>query len=83
MKNILSIEMYKNFLKLSIAMCILVSPELTKTHVTYANSLLSEFVTELKTIYGKSIMTYKVHSLQHIVGDAECFNGLQLFRLFI
>ena len=76
MNNILSVEMYQNFLKLSVAMCILVSPELTKTHVTYANSLLSEFVVEMETIYGRSIMTYNVHSLLHIAGDAEYFNGL-------
>ena len=51
LKNILPSEMYKNFMCLSVAICILYNSSLVDKHVSFANDLLKHFIHQARYIY--------------------------------
>ncbi|KAL2102150.1 hypothetical protein ACEWY4_001318 [Coilia grayii] len=76
LKGILPDEMYHHFMAFSVAMCILVSPHLTKNHSTYAHELLTYVVEQGRFIYGEEFLVFNVHSLLHITADAIKYGSL-------
>lgn len=76
LKGLLSPEMYSNFLDLSVAARILLSPGLHDTYLDYADQLLKYFVQCFSSLYGEQQLVYNVHSLIHIADDARRFGSL-------
>jgi hypothetical protein len=75
LKSILSTKYYNNFLSLSVAMTILLSPDLC-LYISYANDLLRYFVKNFGKLYGENQLVYNVHCLTHLAEDAQRFGPL-------
>lgn len=82
LRDVLSDTIYSNFLLLSTAVSILVSPSLSSTHSDYANSLLHSFVGHFSDIYGRDQVVYNVHGLTHLAQDAKNFGSLDNISAF-
>lgn len=72
---------YKNFLVLSSAMRILLSP-LCKEYCYYAKKLLRCFVANFAKIYGTKFLVNNTHSLLHLADDATKYGPLDLVSCF-
>lgn len=69
-------EIYHHFLSLSIAMTILLSPNLCLKYQQYAQDLLVNFVRMTRELYGLKFLTHNFHSLIHISDDFNSFGPL-------
>lgn len=82
LKGILRDELFEHFLTLSIAISILVCPELAQTHLNYASELLKYFVAKASELYGEEFIVYNVHSLLHMTEDVAVHGSLDRFSAF-
>ncbi|KYN22279.1 hypothetical protein ALC57_05315 [Trachymyrmex cornetzi] len=82
MKSILSPICYDHFLCLSVAIRILIDPQLCVTSNDYANLLLLYFVSNYGNIYGEEYLSYNVHNLIHLTKDVDNFGSLDNFSCF-
>jgi hypothetical protein len=73
---------YENFLRLSVAMTILLDPKLAKAHADYAEKLMQQFVRDYRSVYGVDMVVYNVHCLLHIAQDARKFGHLDNVSAF-
>ena len=78
LKGIVSESMYEHFLRLHIALSILLndSKEFRDHFLGYSRNLLLWFVSKSQDIYGKGFVTYNVHSLIHLCEDVSKFSKL-------
>lgn len=83
MKGVLPPEFYMNFMALSVAVSILVSPNFIRYHIDYAHQLLEYFVESGRNLYGEEFLVYNVHSLLHLTDDARTYGNLDNFSAFI
>lgn len=83
LKNILSERMYNNFMFLNISMTILLSSNIPKKLLKYANSLLNFFVSDFENIYGKHMVSHNIHGLIHICSDYERYGHLDTCSCFV
>lgn len=74
-------QQYKNFLVLSTAMRILLSP-LCREYYGYAQKLLRCFVTNFAKIYGTTFLVNNTHSLLHLADDAKRYGPLDSVSCF-
>lgn len=81
-KQYLSVEYYTHFLLLHVAVKLLSQDNITVDDRQYADELLNCFVTNCESFYGKSFVTYNVHSLLHLVDDVSRFGALDRFSAF-
>lgn len=72
---------YRNFLVLSCAMRILLSP-LCREFCGFARKLLRFFVTNFAKIYGTKVLVNNTHSLIHLADDAEKYGPLDSVLCF-
>lgn len=75
LKKTLSINCYKHFMALSIAMIVLLSPD-HSSYVNYARNLLKYFVHSFKDLYGSHYISHNIHGLLHIADDYERYGPL-------
>lgn len=80
LKDSLSPQKYKHFLKLSIATRILLSNN--RSWYPFARHLFFEFGKDMSTLYCKEFLVYNVHSLVHITDDADIFGSLETINAF-
>jgi hypothetical protein len=83
LKGILRDDIYANFLELSVAISIAVSPSLVSIHHDYAHQLLLHFVDGCHELYGPEFLVYNIHSMTHIISEAEQFGCLDNCSGFI
>lgn len=76
LKGILRDDLYDNFMTLSVAISILVSPQLVASYANYAKELLIHFVHQARNLYGDEFLVYNVHSLLHLGDDAVEYGSL-------
>ena len=77
-----SMQLYNNFLDVSVAMTILVSPSLAQQYGYYAHWLLLYFVEQAHLIYGHGFMVYNVHSLLHFSKDVRVHGSFDKISAF-
>lgn len=82
LKNILNEEMYQHFLKLSLAMRILLHKRDCFENNACANELLVSFVKFVPHFYGEQFLTFNFHCLTHIANDAKFYGSLENFSAF-
>lgn len=84
LKNILSNEVYENFITLHVAISILCSKRYCyqKKWSNYAQNLIECFVKQYGIIYGKHNISYNIHGLLHLVDDVENYGSLDYFSTF-
>lgn len=82
LREVLSPDLYANFLLLSTAMAMLVSPFFARKYNEYANSLLHAFVEHFARLYGNDQLVYNVHGLTHLAQDAKHFGNLDVISSF-
>lgn len=84
LKDILSPEVYNNFLTIHVAASILSSSYLSSisSYIDYAQELIEHFVKTFKIIYGAHNVSHNVHSLLHITEDVKQFGPLDIFSTF-
>jgi len=84
LKNILSNEVYENFITLHVAISILCSKRYCyqKKWLNYAQNLIECFVKQYGIIYGKHNISYNIHGLLHLVDDVENYGSLDYFSTF-
>jgi len=77
------LEQYKLFLKLHCSMMILLGD---KAHIQkwnrFGNSLLLDFVSECRRVFGRQYLVYNIHSLIHLADDALLFGSLDNISAF-
>jgi len=72
---------YENFLCLSVAMTIFLSPNLS--HLSnLAKSLMIDFVKDFGSLYGVHFISHNVHGLIHLIDDYEKFGCLDQIICF-
>ena len=80
--NVLTPELYNNFLLLCVAMSVLLSPSLCDKYIPYSRELLVSFVKHFACLYGSDTLTYNVHALVHISDDASRYGVLDNISAF-
>ena len=69
-------------MSLSIAISILVCPNLVKQHLKYADDLLKYFVEQGSELYCHGFLVYNVHSMVHLATEAGEFGSLDNVSAF-
>jgi hypothetical protein len=82
LENNLPDAVYKNFLLLSVAVRILLSPSLTRSSLDLCSELLLGFVRHFGQLYGADNLVYNVHSLIHLPDDARRYGSLDNVSAF-
>ncbi|XP_067299354.1 uncharacterized protein [Pseudorasbora parva] len=82
MKDLLSTEVYKNFLLLFVGISILSNNSLIEDYCDYANDILVLFVTHFGQLYGPQFLSYNAHSLIHLADDVKKHGILDNFSAF-
>jgi hypothetical protein len=72
--DIVDKKVYNHFLKLSIAMRILSTNNISEEYINYAKSLIHNFVALFAHIYGRSYMSHNVHIILHLADDVKKYN---------
>lgn len=81
LKNVLSMDEYKNFLALHVAARICNNPKY-HDQLDVAQKLFKYFVESFSRIYGHEYMSYNVHSLLHVVEDVRRFGPIENYSAF-
>jgi len=82
LKGLLDTDVYLNFLCLSVAVSIYLSPELCSTHVDYAEQLMETFVRRFAQLYTENQLVYNVHGLLHLADDVRRYGALDSVSAF-
>lgn len=61
LKGILADELYDHFMAFSVALSLLLSPNLAVEHNSYSNELMTYFVAKTKELYGGHFMVYNIY----------------------
>ena len=75
-------ELYKNFLLLSVGICILTDPYQCMTMCKFAQKLLTAFVNHYSQLFGSNFVVYNIHGLVHLANDVKTFGPLDKFSSF-
>ena len=77
LKGVVSNEMYKLYLKLSVAMNILHTENSARRNLllNFARELILEFIRDSHQLLGEGFVVYNVHSMSHVPDDVERFNS--------
>ncbi|KAL2083702.1 hypothetical protein ACEWY4_021475 [Coilia grayii] len=82
LQDILSSSQYKNFMNLSIAMYLMLSPALCKYYCDFADTLMTHFLNEFEQLYGADEIVYNVHNLSHLADDVRRYGALDGISAF-
>lgn len=82
LRGILDKPRFKHFLLFHTAMYILSSSSSNNEWIMYAQSLINEFVRDISKLYGKNMLVFNVHSLQHLPNDVKIHGPVDNFSAF-
>jgi hypothetical protein len=80
--GILSDEIYRHFLLMSVGISLLCNPKYCISCNGYANDLLVLFVQQSQHLYGREFVVYNVHGLIHLAADVANHGSLDAFSAF-
>jgi len=80
--DILSKEIYENFMELCVAMRILSTENISEEYTEFAKSLVNHFVASFAKLYGKSYLSSNMHIIQHLADDTKQYGPLDKFSAF-
>lgn len=80
--NVLASPVYSNFMLLSVATYILLSPQYCNALNEFAHTCLVSFVDHFSRLYGPEFVAYNVHGLVHISDDVKQHGNLDEFSAF-
>lgn len=80
--NVLASPVYSNFMLLSVATYILLSPEHCLLLNDFAHSCLLSFIDHFGKLYGPEFIGYNVHGLVHLAEDVKRHGNLDSFSAF-
>lgn len=80
--DILSKEIYENFMELCVAMRILSTANISEEYTEFAKSLVNHFVASFAKLYGKSYLSSNMHIIQHLADDTKQYGPLDTFSAF-
>lgn len=76
-------DYFQHWLLLVIAMNLLLQETITEAEIEMSRLLLSVFVEDAQKLYGKDIMSYNLHGLQHMPLMAKRWGGLWCHSTFL
>ncbi|KAG1925657.1 hypothetical protein F2P79_025384 [Pimephales promelas] len=82
LKGILADQLYDHFMTFSVALGLLLSPNLAVDHNDYSSQLMKYFVEKTKELYGDHFMVYNIHSMIHLSAEAINFGCLDACSAF-
>lgn len=82
LQDILSPSHYTNFINLSIAMYLMLSPAFCKYYCDFADALMTHFLNEFQQLYGADELVYNVHNLSHLADDVRRYGALDGISAF-
>lgn len=80
--NVLASPVYNNFIMVSVATYILLSPQYCNVLNEFAHTCLAFFVEHFSRLYGPEFVAYNVYGLVHISGDIKQHGILDEFSTF-
>lgn len=83
LRKIVRSNVYNHFIKLSVAMRLLATPDIEFETNRYAKHLLEEYFVEFLQLYGEKNATYNTHGMLHLADDALRWGTLDEFSAFI
>jgi len=81
-RGVLHEDVYNNFMLLSCAMRILLSPNLSNRYAAFAGQLLLAFVQHVKIVYGEEMVAYNMHGLIHLANEVASHGNLDTISAF-
>lgn len=82
LRDTIALEIYENFMLLSVAMHLLLSPGTSEEMIDCAEGLLTSFVTHFGQLYGRGEITFNVHQLTHLASEYRHFGPLDNISAF-
>ncbi|XP_058631559.1 uncharacterized protein LOC131540562 [Onychostoma macrolepis] len=82
LRDVLTTEVYQNFMLLSVGIYILASPTYCLLLNDFANTLLRSFVKHFGELYGHCFLVYNIHGLTHLSDDVKVHGHLDLISGF-
>lgn len=82
LQNVVSSEIYNNFMSLSVAIRILLTPSNCNEYIDYADQLLRHFVDSFIHIYGIQYVSHNIHATIHLADDTKRFGSLENISAF-
>lgn len=84
LQNVLSEDKYNHFIKLHVAIKLLIDPHKTTNAETIdlAEDLLRQFVQDYEHMYGERYVSYNIHNLLHLASDVRVYGCLDNFSAF-
>lgn len=82
LRDVLTTEVYQNFMLLSVSIYILASPTYCLLLNDFANTLLRSFVKHFGELYGQGFLVYNIHGLIHLSDDVKVHGHLDLISGF-
>ncbi|XP_058260359.1 uncharacterized protein LOC131362404 [Hemibagrus wyckioides] len=82
LKGILADQLYDHFMIFSVALGLLLSPNLAVEYNSYSTELMTYFVAKIKELYGDHFMVYNIHSMVHLPAEAMNFGTLDACSAF-
>ena len=82
LKGVLDDRHYQNFLYFSVALSILLCPNLATSYNQLAEDLLKRFVGDCKQLYRPEFLVYNVHMMVHLAAEAKQYGSLDACSAF-
>ena len=82
LKNNVDDKYYIHFLKLHVAIKILLTPVVCQTYNSLADALINEYAEDCASLYGLSFLSYNVHGMEHVADDALRYGHLDRVSTF-
>ncbi|KAL2102394.1 hypothetical protein ACEWY4_001562 [Coilia grayii] len=82
LRDTLSHNLYDNFMLFSVAMCLLLTPNISDNMVSFAQKLLAAFVKHFGQVYGKEEIVFSVHQTIHLTDEYRQYGSLDNISSF-
>ncbi|XP_060772163.1 uncharacterized protein LOC132883046 isoform X1 [Neoarius graeffei] len=82
LRDILPQDLYENFMLFSVAMFLLLTPNISESMVCFSEKLLMAFVKHFGEVYGKDEIVFSVHQTIHLTHEYRQYGSLDNISSF-